>query len=29
VSVAAALLAAVYPLIRLGQMPVAAGLRQE
>jgi putative ABC transport system permease protein len=29
VSVAAALLAAIYPLIRLGQMPVAAGLRQE
>jgi putative ABC transport system permease protein len=29
VSVAAALLAAVYPLIRLQKMPVAVGLRQE
>jgi ABC-type antimicrobial peptide transport system permease subunit len=29
VSVAAALLAAIYPLLRLRQMPIAAALRQE
>ena len=29
VSVAAALLASIYPLVRLGRMPVAAALRSE